>query len=769
ARYGLEVTETSRDVSFCGHVVAQSRALVVEDTLADERFADNPLVVGGPRVRFYAGFPLRTPEGHVLGTLCVLDRARRVVTDEQRRMLDILAGQVVDALELRRKLIALAASERARADDQRTLARSNQLLDAMMTAQQAYLLGESVQDVFSMLLEHVLRITESEFGFMGEVLRGDDGLPYLKNHAISNIAWSAATRKFFDDNVRSGLEFHNLETLFGAVLKSGAPVLTNDPSRDSRRGGLPPGHPPLRGFLGLPVRRGEHLLGMIGVANRPRGYDWELVEFLRPLLASCASLISARRAEAARAEAQARLAASLEALRRSHDELAQLLDLLSVGTVILDAERRVAYISEMCRACAGLDDSARGQSWQRVLPLDARAVAALGLCMELPEPERTRVGGRITSINGVVHVVEIDVRDDPRDRRRRVLFLYDVSELHELLHELSGGRHAGMIGESEVMQELYRSIDQVAAGDWTVLIRGETGSGKELVARAVHAASHRHRGPFVAVNCAGLTDTLLSSQLFGHVKGAFTGATRDQAGLFESASGGTIFLDEIGDISLAMQRSLLRVLQEREVTRVGETRARAVDVRVIAATHRDLEAMTADGEFREDLLYRIRIARVDVPPLRDRLVDIPALIAAFLADERVHGGKAVRGISRAALERLQRHAWPGNVRELKGAIQHAVVRCQRDAIDVGDLPPELVFGASRASPRASSGPEPPMTAARRDDPSGAASEPNERARLLEALRRAGGNRSKAARLLGIGRATLYRRIKHLGLDVTSLT
>ncbi|MCA9658711.1 MAG: sigma 54-interacting transcriptional regulator [Myxococcales bacterium] len=330
--------------------------------------------------------------------------------------------------------------------------------------------------------------------------------------------------------------------------------------------------------------------------------------------------------------------------------------------------------------------------------------------------------------------------------------------------EAQRGGHLGLIGDSPVMRELYAAIDRVAAGDWTALIRGETGSGKELVARAIHEASKRRGGPFVAVNCAGLTDTLLSSQLFGHVKGAFTGATRDQPGLFEAASGGTIFLDEIGDISLATQRSLLRVLQEREVIRVGEAQTRKVDTRVLAATHRDLEAMTRTGDFREDLLYRIRIARINVPPLRARLCDVPALAAGFLRDTRVTGGKAVRGIAPAALDRLRRYAWPGNVRELKAALEHAVIHTSRELLGVDDLPPELL---ERPTPATSSA---PADGAAVDRPGlvSVARGGNDRAAIIEALRLARGNRSEAARLLGIGRATFYRWLKTHAIDVDAL-
>ncbi|MEZ4384865.1 MAG: sigma 54-interacting transcriptional regulator [Nannocystaceae bacterium] len=772
AKYGLDVPETPRELSFCGHVVASGEPLIVADARADARFADNPFVTGEPRIRFYAGFPLRTAEGHVLGTLCVLDRERRELSAPRRRMLSILAAQVMDELELRRKVLELESLERVRREQQRSLARTNNLLAAITAEQQSFLFGAAPSEVFSMVLDHVLVLTQSEFGFMGEVYYDDAGAPFLTTHAISNIAWDAATRRFYDENVGSGLNFRNLGTLFGAALTTGAPVISNEPQSDPRRGGLPPGHPPLHAFLGLPITKGRVLLGMIGLANRPGGYSEEVVEFLGPFLASCAGLIAARRVDADRSEARAHLRDTLETLRRSRDELARFLDLLSVGTIVVDTARAIAYVSATCRALTGLGEPSLGAPIERALPLDERGAATLKLCMELPEAERSRVGARICAADGDVHHVEIDVRDDPREPSQRILFIYDVSELHDLRDALAGGRHFGLIGDSAAMRELNLAIEQVAAGDWTVLIRGETGSGKELVARAIHAASGRRRGPFVAVNCAGLTDTLLSSQLFGHVKGAFTGATRDQPGLFEAASGGTIFLDEIGDISLSMQRSLLRVLQEREVTRVGETRARKVDTRVIAATHRDLAAMTAAAAFREDLLYRIRIARVMVPPLRDRLEDIPALVGFFLGDTRVTGGKAIRGISSAALARLQAHDWPGNVRELKGAMEHAAVCARRDTIGLDDLPPEFrARPLDDAAPRpveevGAEGPQGRGAQVRGEE--GGAGEDDERSTILAALRRAGGNRSKAARLLGIGRATLYRRLRSLDIDAHEL-
>jgi DNA-binding NtrC family response regulator len=240
---------------------------------------------------------------------------------------------------------------------------------------------------------------------------------------------------------------------------------------------------------------------------------------------------------------------------------------------------------------------------------------------------------------------------------------------------------------------------------------------------------------------------LLASQLFGHRRGAFTGAFADQMGVFEAATGGTLFLDEIGDMPLDMQASLLRVLQEREVTRIGDSQARRVDARFLAATHRDLTREVLDGRFREDLLYRIRIATLAIPPLRQRMDDVPVLVEAFLKEAATQAGRAVPDIGREAMEALMRHPWPGNVRELKGVIEQSLVRATGDLIRLEDLPSEIATGR-----------EPAVT------PGMAPAAGTAREQLVEALRRAGGNRAEASRLLGISRSTLYRRLAEHGLD-----
>lgn len=308
------------------------------------------------------------------------------------------------------------------------------------------------------------------------------------------------------------------------------------------------------------------------------------------------------------------------------------------------------------------------------------------------------------------------------------------------------GRY-GMLGRSAGMTEVYARIAQVAAIDWPVLVEGETGTGKELTARAIHRASPRSGGPFMAVNCAGLTDSLLTSQLFGHRKGAFTGALDDQPGFFEAAHGGVLFLDEIADVSPAVQKALLRVLEDGMVQRVGDTASRPVDVRVVSATQRDLADEVAAGRFRADLLFRLRTVRVILPPLRDRREDIVVLAEAFLADAARVVSRTAPRLGETAAVILRAYPWPGNVRELRNAMNHALLECGGDVIEPGHLPPELVAGAPSGDPAA-----PPGDAQ------------DERRRILDAMARAGGNRKEAAALLGISRATLYRRFEALGIE-----
>ncbi len=305
-----------------------------------------------------------------------------------------------------------------------------------------------------------------------------------------------------------------------------------------------------------------------------------------------------------------------------------------------------------------------------------------------------------------------------------------------------------ILGRSGAIRAVLEIIERVAPTDATVLVTGETGTGKELVAREIHRRSARAGGPFVAVNCAALAEGVLESELFGHRKGAFTGAVRDRTGLFEAADGGTILLDEIGDVSPGVQHRLLRVLQERELTPVGSVRPVSVDVRVIAATNRDLRAEMEAGRFRDDLYYRLNVVRIEVPPLRARREDIPLLAEAFFT--RV-GRRAHAACSPLAMRLLQAHAWPGNVRELFAVLESAHIRAGERRIEAQHLP---------ADERESRDREPGGSERyRREAPSG-----DERAAIVTALAETGGARAAAADRLGMSRTTLWRKMKEYGLD-----
>jgi DNA-binding NtrC family response regulator len=305
---------------------------------------------------------------------------------------------------------------------------------------------------------------------------------------------------------------------------------------------------------------------------------------------------------------------------------------------------------------------------------------------------------------------------------------------------------AGLVGASPAMLRTLDLARRVAKVDSTVLITGESGSGKERVARFIHDESARTAGPFLAINCAAVPETLLESELFGHARGSFTGASQDRAGLFEAANGGTLLLDEIGDIPTSMQVKLLRVLQEREVRRVGENRARPINVRVLAATNRDLVADVHAARFRQDLYYRLRVVEVVVPPLRERREDILPLARQLVASAAKRFGRRTPSLAPEAAHLLLRYRWPGNVRELENALERAVALARTDRIVVEDLPEELA-----GSPAPAQSPEGPDDVRRLTDV--------ERDYIAAALKASGGNRARAAERLGIGVATLYRKLK----------
>jgi PAS domain S-box-containing protein len=327
----------------------------------------------------------------------------------------------------------------------------------------------------------------------------------------------------------------------------------------------------------------------------------------------------------------------------------------------------------------------------------------------------------------------------------------DLREVEALRRELEGRFRIGdLASRSPLMQKIFEALPAVAASPSTVLILGETGTGKELMARTIHSLSPHHGGAFVAVSCGSLPDTLLESELFGYKAGAFTGATKDKPGRFSLARGGTLFLDEIGEVSQALQVRLLRVLQERTYEPLGATRSEATDARIIVATNRDLAELTRAGEFRKDLYYRVNVIQVELPPLRRRKEDIPLLAAQFIERFNRLQGKAIPGIAAEALSLLMAHHWPGNVRELENVIERSFIMCTGGPIGIEHLPEELT--AHIAAPRAASGVR-------------SAHDLLDAQSIRTALERKGYNRLAAAKELGINKTTLFRKIKKLRIQL----
>jgi transcriptional regulator with PAS, ATPase and Fis domain len=458
---------------------------------------------------------------------------------------------------------------------------------------------------------------------------------------------------------------------------------------------------------------------------------------------------------AQRKEAEEKLEGLITEIQRNQDDLIAILNQLHIGTALTDRDGKVTFLSqEAQQLCGKTNSTPPNEPWQKLFGDPSYHTQIEDMVNRSPE-ERQKILVRMPAWGRKSpRWVNVDVRDDPRDPERKMFFLYDASEVQTLRQLLSEtGKYQDLIGKSHSMQLIFHQIQDFSRVDSTVLIEGETGTGKELVARAIHRASHRKDHPFIAVNCAGLTESLVASQLFGHKRGAFTGAVSDQQGLIEAAEGGTLFLDEIGDIPLTVQTSLLRVLQEREITRLGESRLRKVDVRVLTATHHNLAKDVTSGTFRADLLYRIRVGRVLLPPLRERREDIPLLINHFLNQYRATTGRPVETVSNEAIRLLMAYPWPGNVRELMHAIEFALIRCPHSIIRPQDLPPEVVNQDESFQ----------VVLQEKITPT------PEKDRILAALKETGGNRSAAAKLLGISRLTLYRRLSRLGIPARRKT
>jgi DNA-binding NtrC family response regulator len=356
----------------------------------------------------------------------------------------------------------------------------------------------------------------------------------------------------------------------------------------------------------------------------------------------------------------------------------------------------------------------------------------------------------VARLGAVEYVAKPLLIEELKSRLERAARSVELQRENRLLREQLRTRpgFGGLIGLSPKMENVYKVIGKVSQHDYPVLILGESGTGKELVARSVHFSSPRKERPFVPVDCSSLTPTLIESELFGHVKGAFTGALQAKQGLLESADGGTLFLDEIGDMPTDMQAKLLRALQEHEIKPVGSTERRSFNVRIIAATNRDLEAAIRGGAFRQDLYFRLNVVQVKLPPLRDRKNDIPLLVTSFL-EKLTSPDARPRSISEDAMRRMIAYDWPGNVRELENVVARAVALGSGPIVQVGDLPASLHHPISEPTPE-------------KDEL--LPLQEVERRAILRMLRETGGDKLAAARLLGIGKTTLYRKLKQYHVE-----
>jgi PAS domain S-box-containing protein len=430
-----------------------------------------------------------------------------------------------------------------------------------------------------------------------------------------------------------------------------------------------------------------------------------------------------------------------------------ILESISEGVFTVDLEWRVTSFNRAAEEITGVSrKEAIGRSCSDVFRSSmCGAECALRDTLKTGKPIIGRTG----------YIIDSDGNRTPisistavlRDARGRVVggaeTFRDMSEVDALRQELEGRSRVGdLVSHSPLMQRLFEVLPAIAASPSTVLILGETGTGKELVARTIHSLSPRRKGPFVAVNCGALPDTLLESELFGYKTGAFTGANRDKMGRFAMAKGGTLFLDEIGEISPALQVRLLRVLQERVYEPLGSTRSETADVRVIVATNRDLTEQVRVRAFREDLYYRVNVVRVELPPLRRRKEDIALLAQQFIDRFNHLQGKSIEGVSAAVLSLLMAHDWPGNVRELENVIERSFIVCRDGSIGINHLPEELT-GYRRSKSNVSN-------IRTTHDLLDAQS-------IRAALERNHYNRSAAAKELGIHKTTLFRRMKKLGI------
>jgi formate hydrogenlyase transcriptional activator len=664
AKVGWDATETSRDIAFCAHAILQPDVLIVPDASADARFSTNPLVTSPPHIRFYAGAPLITPDGYALGTLCVFDSVPHELTADQASALRALSRQVVDQLELRRK----------RTDLQSALQTSEERWRAVFDKSA---IGVALTDEKGRFVA-VNRAYETMLGYSEEELRKVSFLDVTPeesrqpNRSLASEMWAGNRQQYQLEKPYRRKDGSLIWVRLHASLVSGA-------------GNVP--------RLGLALCE--------DITERKLAE-----EALRKSESRGRTLLEINNALITNLSEGALLGAIAEAVRRivPFDRAAL--------TLYLPGKEAFRYLavesgldSEYFRAGMEFDRKASVSAWvfdhqqpavRRDLEMEQRygndkRLVAEGLKSDCVVPLIVR-GKSIGTLNvGSVAKDQYSKEDAEflQEIANQVALAFENMRAYEQIAALKAKlekeniylreelrtehNFEEIVGNSPTLLAVLHAVEQVAATDSSVLIYGETGTGKELIARAIHNRSLRRDRALVSVNCSAISAGLVESELFGHTRGAFTGAVERRVGRFELADGGTIFLDEVGELSLETQAKLLRVLQEHEFEPVGSSRSLHADVRVIAATNRNLREAVQAGQFRSDLFYRLSVFPLELPPLRERRSDIPQLVAFFVSRFAKRLNKDVEGVSQESMDNLINYQWPGNIRELQNVIERAVV------------------------------------------------------------------------------------------------